>query len=48
MHIRPQGCQSRGVGGRDPQILGRGGRGRLIKYYYIISDTGNMSKGGDF
>ena len=49
--------QSWGVGGRDPQILGRGvvgvaggsqGRGRVIKYYYILSCTGSMFESGDF
>ena len=46
------------VRGRDPQILGmggrwelqgfRGGRGRVVKYYYILSCTGSMFDSGDF
>jgi len=40
--------QSWGLGGRDPHILGRGGRGRVVKYYYILSCTGSMFESGDF
>ena len=47
------------VGGRDPQILcrgivgrdiagGRGDRGRVVKYYYILSCTGNTFESSDF
>src|SRR6218665_1962803 len=47
--------QSWGVGGRDPQILGRGswgsqggagGLSRVVKYYYILSCTGSMLESG--
>jgi len=42
-----------GLGGRDPQILGRevvgvaGGRGRVVKCYYTLSCTGSMFESGD-
>ena len=45
--VKSRGVNAGGVGGCDPQILGRGGhedrrgsvggRGRVIKYYYILS-----------
>ena len=40
-----------GLGGRDPQILGRGGHGgcgRFVKYYYISSCTESMFESSDF
>jgi len=48
------GASILGVGVRDPQILGRGGlggrgdRGRVVRYYYILSCTGSMFESGDF
>src|SRR6218665_2503979 len=43
--------QSWGLGSRDPQILRwgvAGGRGGVVKYYYILSCTGSMFESGDF
>ena len=33
------------MGGRR---MGHGGRGRVMKYYYIISCTGSIFESGDF
>src|SRR6218665_1833663 len=52
--LKLSGASILGVGGRDPQILGRGfvrlqrGRGRVVKYYYILSYTGSMFESGEF
>jgi len=43
-----QGRQSWGVGGLRPPDFGQLGRGRVVKYYYILSCTGSMFKSGDF
>jgi len=53
-----RGVNPGGVGGRDPQIFGResrggsqegrGGRGRVVKYYYILSYVGSMFESGYF
>ena len=50
--------QSWGLGVATPQILGRGvvgvpggsqgDRGRVVKYYYILSYTGSVFESGDF
>jgi len=56
--IVKQGRQSWGFGGRGPldfglgrvvggRRMGRGGRGRVVKYY-ILSCTGSMFESGDF
>jgi len=51
--VRVRGVNPGELGGRDPQILGRGvmgsqgGRGRVDKYYYILSCTGSMFESGD-
>jgi len=52
---RPQGRQSWGLGVATPifwargRTVGRrGGRGRVTKYYYILSCTGSMFESGDF
>jgi len=37
-----------GLGGRGGGCRGRGGRGRVVKYYYILSWTSNMFENGDF
>jgi len=40
-----------GFGGRTPQILGResqGGRGRVVKYYYILLCIGSLFESDDF
>ena len=39
--------QSWGLGSRPPDF-GQGGRGRVIKYQYILSCTGSMFESGDF
>ena len=43
------------LGGRDPPDFGQGvaggsqgGRGRVVKYYYILSCTESMFESGDF
>src|SRR6218665_2260268 len=52
-HCYP-GVSILGPEGRDPQILGRGvaggrwSRGRVVKYYYILSCTGSMFESGYF
>jgi len=49
--------QSWGFGSRDPLDFGQGvvgvaggrwGRGRVVKYYYILSCTGSMFESVDF
>src|SRR6218665_58720 len=49
------GVNPGGLGGRAPQILGRGAVGgsqgscgRVAKYYYILSCTGSIFESGDF
>ena len=42
--------EGRGVnpGGSRPPEFAQGGRGRVVKYYYILSCTGSMLESGDF
>jgi len=50
IHPSKPGASILGVGGRDPQILGRaalGGHGRMVKYS-SLSCTGSMFESGDF
>src|SRR6218665_1168571 len=56
-HCYP-GASILGAEGLDPQILGRGSqggsqggrwsRGRVVKYYYVLSYTGSMFESGYF
>ena len=54
MAIVTRGINPGGWVGCDPQILNRGvvgvrgGHGRVVKYYYILSCTGSMFEIGDF
>jgi len=54
MYVCTQGHQSWGLGLRPPDFgqggcrRRRGGRERVVKYYSILSCTGNMFESGDF
>jgi len=52
-YINPEGLgvaspQILGMGSRGKSQGGRGGCGRVLKYYYILLCTGNMFKSGEF